>query len=457
MLSGRAGVLAAFLIAVIVIAAQLALKRADRLQPDELSYVAVATKLVATGTFTDGSMSPDGVAGKPGRFFAPAYPVLLGALAMADAGFGRALICLESNPKAVRSGCGALWTFHAMQIAIAAIGMAAIFLTARRLGGSDSIAWTTMLIALATGEPATYARLMLTDTLAFTTIYVSVAALVMLACDGKVRDAVIAGSALGFATLSRPGYIYLLYAVAIVIPIVALLWPRVGAAQWWHGAIVIGSGIAVLSPWMMRNHAQFGDAALTAGYGPFTLVQRVAYNAMTWPEWGAAWIFWLPDVGDDLAKALFRAELVGKLGFNAPDTYYKLGAGPLMAETLSAAGGPQRHLDYLLKTYVLGDPVKHVAVTLVLAWRGFWAGKWLGVLALVLAWPVIAALFKRAKLTAFLALALPLLFTLGLHAFVSVNIVRYNIPLIALFAFIVAYAANEAWTRWRSSDRGKPA
>ena len=455
--SGRTGLLAAFLVALAVLSAQMALKRADRLQPDERGYLSVVAHLVSNGVFTDGDMTADGVAGKPGRFFTPAYPLLIAGLTRIDGGFARALQCHRQDGKALRTGCGPMWSFFAAQVVLAAIGMAAVFVTAQLIAGSNLVAWGTLLVALATGESAIYARLMLTDTLAFTAIYVCVAALVALVQQGRSWQAALAGAAIGLATLSRPGYIYLLYATAVVIPVVALLWPRATASDWWHGIAVLAAGGAVLAPWMLRNYLQFGDVALTSGYGPFTLVQRVAYNAMSWPEWAAAWIYWLPDVGDDLAKVLFKPELTAKLGFVAPDTYYKVGAGKLMTDTLAAAGGPDQHLPYLIQTYVLGDLVKHCAVTLVLAWRGFWAGKWLGVIALALCWPVVRDLVRQGKGVSLLALTLPLLFMLGLHAFVSVNVVRYNVPLIAVFALIVAYAANSAWSQWRDQRSGRTA
>lgn len=452
MLNGRNGVLAAFLAALVVIAVQMALKRTDALQPDERTYLAVINDLVRTGTYTDGDMTSAGQAGKPGRFIAPAFPLVIGTLARVDGDLARAFQCLgaQKGKTVLRNSCGSLGTFNALQAVLAALGAAAVFAIARMLSGADAVAWGAMGVALASGEFAGYARLILTDTLTFTAFYLALAALVALVVHGRAGAAVGAGLALGLATLARPGFLYLLYATCLALLVLAL-WGRswLPKARPTHGVLVLAGGLAVLAPWMLRNLAQFGDAGLTAGYAAFTLVQRVAYNAMTWGEWAASFVYWFPDIGDDLAALLFKPETTRRLNFNAPDGFYLQGAGRLATDTLAAAGGADRHLGYLLKHYVLGDPVKHLAVTFALAWRGLWAGKWIGVIALPLLWPVTRAMIARGMLAPFLALAVPLLFMVGLHAFVSVSIVRYNTPMLALFSFAIAFFAHEVWQRRR--------
>ncbi len=450
----------ALLVAVAVVSVQMAVKRADPLQPDERTYLAIIDTLTRTGVYGDGDMTAAGVAGKPGRFIAPAYPLMVSALAKLDSGLPAKLACLaKSERKALRTSCGRLWSLDALQIGIAAIGMAAVFAIAHIVSGSLTVAWGSLLIALATGESATYARLLLTDTLATTAFYLFLAALVALVGRDRAWLAATAGAAAGLATLARPGYAYLLYATTVAVLALALLRSRVPTALRPHHAFVLlAAGLAVIAPWLLRNQLTFGDAALTAGYGALALGQRVAYNAMTWSEWGAAWIFWLPDVGDDISRVLFKPETTHRLGFYAPDTFYQVGNGALHATTLAAAGSEQNHLGYLIRHHVVGDLPKHVAVTLALAWRGMWAGKWLGVIALVLAWPVLRELIRHRGFAPLAALALPLLFMLGLHAFVSVNIVRYNVPMIALYSLIVALAAVDLWQRlaaWRG-ERNQP-
>lgn len=454
LLTGRLAAGAAFLAALLVILVQIALKMPDRLQPDEHTYLEIINDVVRTGIYTDGGMAAKERAGQPGRFIAPAFPLIVAGIAKADRGFADTLACFGSNQKAPRNACGRLWPFTVVNAAIAALGLVGIFLIARLLTQSAPVAWTALGVALASGEPAGFARLLLTDTLATTTFTLCLASLVALTIYGGRRLAVACGAALGLAALTRPSFVYLLYLIAAGLLLAGLLRARLPTAvHWTHAPIVLVAALVVMAPWMVRNVLLFGDAALTAGYGGFTLVQRVSYNAMTWGEWAAAWVFWFPDIGDGIAKAIFRPELVSRLGWNAPETFYKVGLGPLMQATEAAAGGPQHHVGYLIRNYVLGDLLKHSAVTLVLAWRGLWVGKWLAVVALLLLWPACREIVRKGRLLPLLALLLPLAALVGLHAFVSVSIARYNLPLLALFSIAIAMPLVALWQRLAATGR----
>ncbi len=59
-----------------------------------------------------------------------------------------------------------------------------------------------------------------------------------------------------------------------------------------------GLGALLVTPWLARNLLVFDTLAMSAGpYGGRTLMQRAAYNDMRWDEFGAAFLFWLPDFG----------------------------------------------------------------------------------------------------------------------------------------------------------------
>ena len=453
--------LAAFAIAATLVAAQLATKRADTLQPDELTYLSIVQDLQRNGMFTNGEMVSESERRQPGRFFAPAYPGLLHGLATLDPALADAIACHLAERERVRGACGSLVSLLILQVVLAGVGLAAVFAIALTLSGSLPVAWMTMLIALASGVLSDYARLFLTENIAFPAFLVALACLVALfadstagnGSDGSTRlwQAIAAGAALGIAVLARPSFLYLAYACAIVLALLAL-WPGQRRARigWAHAGLFALACLGALLPWLVRNYSQFGDMTLTTGYAPFTLAQRVAYNAMTWQEWWAAWIFWFPDIGDDLAKALLPPEATARLGFNEPETFYKTGVGPVFSDTLAAAGDPRHHLSYIMKTHVVGDLGKHVAVTFPLAWRGMWPGKWIAVAGVLLLLPAIILQRRSGRLVPFLALAAPLFFMLGLHAFASVNVVRYNAPMIALYAFAIAICIAQLVPHWRA-------
>ena len=102
---------------------------------------------------------------------------------------------------------------------------------------------------------------------------------------------------------------------------------------------------------------------------------------MSWLEWLGGWVYYLPDFGDDLAKTLFGKETLEGLGWG-PQSYYEYGAHVLHPEA-HARTAPDVATGYLIKTYVLGDPLKFSAVTALLIWRGIFVGRYLGLLGLV--------------------------------------------------------------------------
>jgi len=443
-------ILAAFAVALLVMV-PAAMKRERAPVKDELNFLAVAHDLSAHGTFTDGAFAKPEAGVQPGRFLAPAYPLLVHALAQADASLAEAVTCHARPGAQPVSPCGG--SFRSLILAqslLLAVGAAAIFLIAFQLTQSQPAAWLALGLGLAAGEMRDLPRFFLSEALALPAFLVFLAAAV--AWTGR-RDslglAAMAGLAIALAALARPSYLYLFYAAGAFLlvagPLMGLTRSRtrglaVAAAFWL-------AGLALIAPWMARNALLFGDNSLTAGYGAFTLAQRVAYNAMTLQEWLVAWIYWLPDFGDNLIKALLPPSAYVRLGWTDPDSFYLVGAGPLYAETLAAAGSSEAHLGYLLQTHVLGDLGWHLAVSLPLTMRGIWAGGYLGIAALVLAVPFLGAQKTAGRLAATAALALPLLFMAGLHGFVSVNIVRYNEAMIALYATVVAWALVELWRR----------
>lgn len=432
----------AFLVALAVIGLQMAYKGVRLPQADEIVYLDLATDLNNTGTFTDGIFADPGSGGRsvPGRFFAPAYPMILHALSRLDPAVQEFARCHSRRSDPAASPCRKTpFSLLALQAVMAALGMACIFAIALLLTDWPLVAGLSLALALATGEASYYARTCLTENAAFLAFYVFMAAAVAAAMMRRSWAFAVAGAALALAALSRPSYLYLLYAAVILLVFLAAMRLRNADISWRHLAAFALAAGAILAPWTIRNLMVFGDPALSKGYGGFILVQRIAYNAMTPTEWGVSLIAWLPDFGDQLARALFSPESYVRLGWKDPSAFYVVGNGQFLLETLKASGGRADHLSYLLHNHVLAAPFKHMAVTLPLTLRGIWVGNYLSLAAVMLAIPVGLRLMRAGRLAAYLVLALPPLFIAGLHGFTSVNVPRYNVPLIALYAFVVAF------------------
>lgn len=463
-------VLAPLLFAILCISVQAFRKPLRAPYLDEFYYLVIARDLSLHGVYTDGMFKygpfgtkpgPNHVGdegaewAKPGRFFAPAYPILAYAVGRLDSSVGAAIRChVAKLDLPEQKACpNTFATLVVVNILLWAIGMLAVFEMARRLGRSEVLGWLAMVIALASGEAGYYARTYLSENATVPAFLLFMLFALRAVESGRTRHYGFAGLALGLASLSRPAYAYLFYLLAPVLVLLALFarprWPSlpsVAAAN----AFAIATFL-VLAPWMLRNVIQFGDPTLSRGYAEVILMQRVSYNQMSLAEWFVAWIYWLPDFGDEIAKRLFPARLYELLGWTHPQNYYlEGGGGGFRKRVLQEAGDEALVLGLLYKKYLFGDLVRHIMVTLPLTMRGLGVAKYLSVAGVVLMWPVVRQLSRDGRLPMFLAMLLPPLLMAGLHGFVSVNIERYNLPMLAVYAAVVALWLGAAWQRWQA-------
>ena len=373
--------------------------------------------------------------------YGPGYPAFLSLFAIADPGLERVLRCLVEP--AASCDLGGLTRLFVVQGVFAALSAFLTFLAAGRLTGDRRAAWLALLLVLATKMNAGYASQVLTEALAFPFLFLFLWLLAVLVTAARPgwRTAALTGAALAGAVLARPSYGLLVYFMIATLFLWAL-WPRrlgpVRAALL-TGAFAAGA-LALLGPWVLRNAVMAGVAVVTAGTNESVLVERLAYNRMTWGEWAVAFIYWLPDFGDGLAKVLFPRDAYIRLSWYDPASFYSMGRGTFAQDLRQAAGASGDAFGYLVREHVLADLPKHLMVTLALAWRGMWAGKYLGLAGAVLLPACFWLLARRGRAAAFAFWCLPGIFMLGLYAFATVNVVRYNDPLIALYAIAVAVA-----------------
>ena len=272
-----------------------------------------------------------------------------------------------------------------------------------------------------------------------------------------VAVAAACGLLLGALALTRPPYEFLLAA----LPLAAAVWmlrdrPRrreiVVAA-----ACIVMTASLVVTPWIVRNHVQKHFVGLVQGYGPEILIERLAFNAMTWRQWIAAFLVWSDaDWGPDravrrLATELFGAETVAPLTYRNPDYYGRRAEEILNVEWANVAR--EDRLGFLLGR-VWSDLPKHLAVSVPLAWRGmaqheeipFGSACWL----LVLFGFVRGSPRNRSALA---ALAFCPVVILAVNAFVSTGLPRYSFglltPLSVGVALPVAWAVDGVWNRLR--------
>lgn len=399
---------------------------------DAARYLDYAVNLRASGVF---GLSVDAVHGvvPPGRANTPLYPALV-ALVFTLAGTPAEALRCHLAPAAPGAPCVSLDPLVATQLGIAALGLGALWLAAWRVLGTRRGAWLAALVALASGQPSSLARQVLTENLSLPLCAFLVLAL-LAAWQGGARAHGLLGLVLGLLALTRPEYLYLAPAVALAMGVRAAWRHQAGAGRA-LAALLLGFTV-VVAPWLARNQHHFGDAALTTTYGGRTLAQRVQYNRMTGAEFACAFVYWLPDFGDSLARRLLPPSCYRRLAFG-PGSYYRDGRAHYLA--LRARHGEAGVTAALVRQVIEDEAAAHARATVALAWRAVFVAKLWGALGLAALLVLLAR--SRELRPALLLAAAPGAFMLVFYAGVSVAIPRYALCLLPPFAIAIAGLAT---------------
>ena len=408
---------------------------------DQTFYIGIAYDLRHSGTFTNGFVFANEGAGpgKPGMRFAPLYPALVAASAALDPQFDKAIDCI-AGPEANKASCPSdARLLRLIQVVLVVGFYWLIWWMAGELLGQPRAAWLALVVAVPTMPSLLrYANFAMTEILALALLTAAMAAAVAARRGRPLAWLCMAGVLLGLTALTRPSFLYLAYGATLVgLGLVIHRGPRLRRARLLL-AFVIGVAAPVL-PWIARNAVVLGRPALSDGYASHVLVSRIAYNQMTWKEYGAFYICELPD-GKGLLKILGAGSACDRFSWDPShkDAFNIYGNGPFMDETVAAAGGRSKHLSYLLRNYILQDPLKHLLVTIPFALVGAWINHWWG---FVLGIACLALTIRALRIgdTGMLIVTLPGWFMLLFHAAVAVNQPRYNLGL------IVPYSIAGAW------------
>jgi 4-amino-4-deoxy-L-arabinose transferase-like glycosyltransferase len=451
LLSGWLGALAA--IVIVTGGVDLRQKPLSLSAFDQPFYLGIADDVLVTGRFTNGFMFD---AARPaarrasGMRFSPLYPAMLAAVAEVDPVLRSGMDCVvatEDRPNACQTAAPVM---RSVQFGMLVGFYLLVWWLGREVGGSLAMAWLTLGLALlTTASLLRYVGLLMTE---MTTLVVSTAAIAAwlrsLRADHPAAWAGASGALLAATALTRPGFLYLLPFCVTGAAVLAASRPR-RRSGWWRAGAMAGAGVLILLPWVLRNQLVLGRAALTYGYDSHTLVQRIAFDTMTWREYGLAYLCWLPD-GTSLGRRFVGPQACDRFGWDDhPNSFYVLGLRHMLDETLKAAGGYENHLHYLLHTYILAMPVWHMAVSIPLALRGAYVSHWWGfVLLPVCLWVTAWALVRGHD--RYLAVALPALFMLAFNASVAVNQTRYNLLLVPAYALAGAMGLRAAASRWHT-------
>lgn len=397
----------------------------ERPQPDSYGwYINYAESLYRTGTF-----GHSGSEDKPSNVISPLYPALLSGIMFLDENVANTFHCFKFSKEKKTCEMKHESVIY-VQMLFAVLSLFFIWLIAYELTGNIVIAWLSLLAGLLSGQLQYFANHILTESLAIPLQCMFVFGLVKLFKTHASLWFAFVGINLGLLTLVRPEYLYIFFLLLLIVTI----WMVRISKPFIKSLIFFMLGFVILvAPWSIRNQVHFDSFSLTDNYGERVLAQRLAYNRMSWQEWGVAFIYWFPDFGDSLSKRIFDEKHYRKLDFS-PESYYQSDAADIVAKM--RAQDELEPVTYLLKTHVYNDLFKHVAVSLPLAWRGIFVSKYWGILGAVC---LVCCLLMKLRinkrlLIICLASISPLL---ALYAGISVSVPRYYLILIPFYSVAI--------------------
>ncbi|RED51228.1 hypothetical protein [Aestuariispira insulae] len=452
----------AFLSAFLVTILQVYAKPFDPPLSDELVYLTSGALIAQKGVFSldAKSLETPQKTPAPNHFFMPGTAFIYAVIQAADPEFAQFSQCAALHQTGMPECQSPGWLIHTVQSLVIALAVFAAWQATVNITGSQATAWLFLIIILASGRFAHYARQFLSD--GFFLLAMSLCAhwAVSFWKSPSWRLAAALALTLAFGSYIRPTMLYLFYllmACAVFWWLIQSLRPRLNRISVAQIAMLGGLFGLLILPWMLRTHQLTGQFALTDGYAGYILVQRLAYNMMTIQEWLAAWIYWLPDFGDNLAARLFPTEAYQRLSLVEPTGFYSVGNRAFQQDMIRQAGGWE-HLFPFLLAKMQNEITTHILVTFPLLLQGMWVGKLVGFACFLLSVPALFILHRRGQLFTFAVFALGPVFLLGLHAFVSVNLPRYNLALLLVMAMgaAITLAAIGQSIRRHLPGRQKP-
>lgn len=397
---------------------------------DSVIYIKIAFYLSETGLFTDFN----GI-NSPGQFFAPLYISIISLLTKIDPNLYQ-LFSAITNDVAINEQLSGLRIVLAVQAMMGAGIYLFIYKIFEYLTNKPFQSLFGLLLIIISGAFSEYFTLILNETTSFLLFTASLYFWVKFSdlSNTSYKVPIILGLLMGLLVLTRPSYIYLSYAFIFYYAVTFFLWPQQKNQDKIRKSLFYVISFALtISPWIIRNYLNFSNFAITDGYASVILTQRVYYNLMNWQEYWASFIYWFPKYGETLAQLFLNEEHYYRLGWQHPESFYDKANKVFIKESILAAGGQEKHQWYLIKNYILADLFKHFAVTIPIMIRGMWAGSYLSILGIISFVPTLIILKRNDKLKRFLFFIFPSIFMLIFHASVSVNVVRYNIPLVTIY------------------------
>lgn len=443
MQSHKNNILILLLIVLVTIAAGM-FKNKDRAPIfDEILYLKHAYALNVHGVYGF-DVNPDEVP-ESSAALAPLYPAFLATVMYLDPGLAGKMRCHiihYQDPK--QPSCDLNFGFVKwLQLAIAGLGMSAVWFAAKAASGRTIVATLAVVLCLSSGAPAKFANHFLTEALYLPLSFIYLALCIWAVQKPRVATFASAGLVLGLTALARPSFFHFFFLTLPLFVAAARFHPALRKDTFAQGlkmlavpliAYTLAVGF-VTGGWIARNAQLTGVPSISVGYSANVLAIRVAFNEMTMREYAAGWLYWFPDFGDKAAVSVFGQDAIERQRYENPEGFYLGVSNQVMAEVHAAThttatflsakeGGVQT--SWLIKEKVIGDLPMHIATTILMAWRGMFVEKYFGVLGFL---GLVLLVFRPPSPyphNLILISAMGFLM-LGFNAFFTMNIPRYNL------------------------------
>lgn len=454
---------------------------------DDRHYVAMAWNLAERGALSlevpvrvsaDSDLAPPA----PTGFREPGYPVLLAAVMRLLPASRAAAFCDEpSADGALPADCRAALRLAQLLNLLLILGAAALTAAAvLAIGGSPPAALLALGLLSLSPKVLDYAGFLISESL---TLFLAAAAGFLLLAAAMRRPtwsglvaALAAGLACGALAATKQALLPLVLPAALGLAI-ALVWrspvaggrlgnglPKVFLRALLRALALVLGWACIVGPWLFWNLSMFGSPLPSdrAREGE-VLAYRVELLEMRPAEYGIAWLWWTSNFGDDWARDLFAERHWARFqdhraeGFTpsshrrwAGDVAAFEGQGLTPGQAYAAVATDYR--DRLVAAWPW-----NLAISLPVLNRGVWVDNLaIGTVPCLL---VLLVMARRWRLGAFYLFALPGLVGLAIHAGLSNNIPRWNLPLAPALAaaggLVVWRLAVWAFGRfWRPQGKG---
>jgi len=336
-----------------------------------------------------------------------------------------------------------------VQMALMSIVGFVIFATARLYGSNTFFANLCMVIALVPLFSIAY-RYRISENLAIPLFALSNFFLVLwFKHKPKLIYVFLCGLFLGLVALTRVVHIYYLPFIVLFIAFISPMGETLTIKRKAVVCLAITLGVVITAtPWIGRNmmHHSSGSIGDTGTYG--VLAIRSEMNTMSVAEALGASIYWLPDIGDTLAKKYLPKHTWERFDFSNPKCFRAQSRITLQEMRVQYAG--TNKLKEALYLRVFSNPVGHLLAMIPLSIRGL-RFVWIFVpFALFALWQV-----RRTKQFSTLIGASALtITTFVIHVGITHFRGRYGMPMVVGFAPLGAIGLTFLW-QWIGEKRRK--